>query len=900
MEFDEEQENGVPGRIPVFGAIFMSNSTTKKECFRRNLFGLPPSQAGFVKKVKSGMILFLFEYEKRKLYGVFQACSDGAIDIVPNAFSSSGKAFSAQVSFTTIWNCHPLSEHDFCGAIKDNYYTPNKFHFGLSKDQVCSFHYLGNSSTSLHHNIRLPVQRLLWLFNSRRVKIQHSQNLLAGSEVVKQSRKSLDKVQVTEKGKFVTTHSVENELNVDNRIRPVILTKYRGLPRSNLNPSVYPNKPILETDDSIVEYHHRLSPTVAHSVEQRISNLRCSKSHEDAIVMSNQPFCTVRGHPYHPEAPSCQDRYSSSFGINRNPPSVHELDDHSRSSVDSFFSSPSSQLVPFHVEPENLSMSISGRRSLDVPTDLGDFIPLSSSDHYESSRTSIPFSGAEYFGNKTREPTSFEGYKGLSFSEPNEHTVPFSRGGHFKRENVEPISFIPGKGPSHVSDYGYPVASRHEYANERAWFGNYESSTSTVPLSNEGQCHLDGVYPLESTCIDCTEHSDPTYHDDEDYLSTMGLYSSIPDTRTSVFSRLTLAPEAIIQENDDFVGHGYNVNASVDEVMEMLHQRHSCWSETISKSKPFITQPDDDEKFKHRTQMETPGDPALANEDETWSNDQMVEEIPLVNFKRRSEIRKIRSDSKAGGYVEGAESEGSSGKQRKRRKLVRPTFSNKEGKENTVTREAPVISNRSEGNENRLSQKVGVQCVICPTNSEGEKNKMEKISSNEDSKVGVVQEIVGTIGVWPNVQESYKKNYEGKGNAEIGEASLKSDEAEDDGKGLSQNVGIQNAVCPVICEGEIGNVQESYKKICQGEGKSESCEAPLRSDGGENHGKGFSQNVGIQSAVCPVIIEGKNGKAGEDSSNVDSKVERLSQEIFGVIDDSCSNVQDSSQEICEC
>ncbi|XP_059439300.1 uncharacterized protein LOC132171905 isoform X2 [Corylus avellana] len=96
MEFDDEQ-HGVSGRVPKCGAIFMSNSTTKKECLRRGLFGLPSSHGHFVKQVKAGMILFLFDYDKRHLHGVFRACSDGAIDIVPHAFGSSGKQFSAQV-----------------------------------------------------------------------------------------------------------------------------------------------------------------------------------------------------------------------------------------------------------------------------------------------------------------------------------------------------------------------------------------------------------------------------------------------------------------------------------------------------------------------------------------------------------------------------------------------------------------------------------------------------------------------------------------------------------------------------------------------------------------------------------------------------------------------------------
>ncbi|MQM12864.1 hypothetical protein Taro_045779, partial [Colocasia esculenta] len=85
-----------------------------------------------------GMLLFLFEYEERKLYGVFEATSDGAMDIVPMAFSSLGKLFSAQiqVSFRIIWRCPPLTEGEFFDAIKENYHAPKKVHLHLSGKQV--------------------------------------------------------------------------------------------------------------------------------------------------------------------------------------------------------------------------------------------------------------------------------------------------------------------------------------------------------------------------------------------------------------------------------------------------------------------------------------------------------------------------------------------------------------------------------------------------------------------------------------------------------------------------------------------------------------------------------------------------------------------------------------------
>ncbi|CAA7021559.1 unnamed protein product [Microthlaspi erraticum] len=131
-----EESNGASGEEPEYGAIFMSNNSTRKECLRRELFGLPNWQAGFVKQVKAGMLLFLFEFESRELHGVFQACSDGAINIEPDAFCSSGKQFPAQVKFTEMWHCRPLRETEFRHAISDNYFTATKFNFGLSKAQV--------------------------------------------------------------------------------------------------------------------------------------------------------------------------------------------------------------------------------------------------------------------------------------------------------------------------------------------------------------------------------------------------------------------------------------------------------------------------------------------------------------------------------------------------------------------------------------------------------------------------------------------------------------------------------------------------------------------------------------------------------------------------------------------
>lgn len=85
------------GRPPEFGAIFMASGATKEECLRRRFFALPSYFSHFVKQVKAGMILFLFDFETRELHGVYKSCCDGGVNIVPDAFSSIGVQFPAQV-----------------------------------------------------------------------------------------------------------------------------------------------------------------------------------------------------------------------------------------------------------------------------------------------------------------------------------------------------------------------------------------------------------------------------------------------------------------------------------------------------------------------------------------------------------------------------------------------------------------------------------------------------------------------------------------------------------------------------------------------------------------------------------------------------------------------------------
>ncbi|KAE8722935.1 N-terminal nucleophile aminohydrolases (Ntn hydrolases) superfamily protein isoform 1 [Hibiscus syriacus] len=226
----DANKNGFPGSCPEFGAIFMSNYSTREECFRRKVFALPSSQSHFVKQVKAGMILFLFEFERRELYGVFQACSDGAMNILPGGFSLSGKRFPAQVKFTLIWYCHPLSENEFRGAIRENYFSQTKFNFGLSEDQV---------------------RRLLSLFSLKRMENKAPPRRLTESKVARKSgystsknRRLVDKSPMRNHGKLAARSPMRNhgklaarspmrnqvprEYGVDNHHEPNISTIHRG------------------------------------------------------------------------------------------------------------------------------------------------------------------------------------------------------------------------------------------------------------------------------------------------------------------------------------------------------------------------------------------------------------------------------------------------------------------------------------------------------------------------------------------------------------------------------------------------------------------------------------------------------------------------------------------------
>ncbi|KAI5082740.1 hypothetical protein GOP47_0002483 [Adiantum capillus-veneris] len=120
------------------GVIFGCTHATIDECLQTLLFGLPYRHFAYVRNVKPGMPLFLFNYNDRKLHGVFEAASCGELDINPHAWTSNSSRtqYPAQVRVRIKKSCPPLSESVYKHAISGNYHSETHFSNELDKSQA--------------------------------------------------------------------------------------------------------------------------------------------------------------------------------------------------------------------------------------------------------------------------------------------------------------------------------------------------------------------------------------------------------------------------------------------------------------------------------------------------------------------------------------------------------------------------------------------------------------------------------------------------------------------------------------------------------------------------------------------------------------------------------------------
>ncbi|KAH9550323.1 hypothetical protein CY35_10G065600 [Sphagnum magellanicum] len=152
-------EGGVVAALiePLGGFIFVCNNDTMNEDFERHLFGLPQRYQDTVRAIQPGLPLFLYNYSTRCLHGVFEASSDGGLNLEPGAWENKdtrkngrqqSSRFPAQVRVRWREQRPPLEEETFRPLLY--HYDGPKFRLELSKAEADDL--LKLFGTTSHHH----------------------------------------------------------------------------------------------------------------------------------------------------------------------------------------------------------------------------------------------------------------------------------------------------------------------------------------------------------------------------------------------------------------------------------------------------------------------------------------------------------------------------------------------------------------------------------------------------------------------------------------------------------------------------------------------------------------------------------------------------------------------------
>eukprot|EP00250_Pteridium_aquilinum_P020866 c24971_g1_i1 orf=184-1965(+) len=129
------QDGHREGQGPA-GLVFLCSSSTLRECFHFRVLGLPAAQREIVERVVPGTKLFLFNFDTKELFGVFEAASRGGLNLVPEAFLDFKGTYDAQVRFKILRECLPLADDIVRDVLRENFSQRGKFDCELSADQV--------------------------------------------------------------------------------------------------------------------------------------------------------------------------------------------------------------------------------------------------------------------------------------------------------------------------------------------------------------------------------------------------------------------------------------------------------------------------------------------------------------------------------------------------------------------------------------------------------------------------------------------------------------------------------------------------------------------------------------------------------------------------------------------
>ncbi|KAI3935879.1 hypothetical protein MKX01_004606 [Papaver californicum] len=121
------------------GVILGCTRHTMKECLTNQIFGLPAFHYTYVRKIKPGLPVFLFNYSDRKIHGIFEAASNGQMNINPHGWSEDGQEptkYPAQVRICIRKQCKSLLEEQYKPILIGNYFTEDYFWFELDDAQT--------------------------------------------------------------------------------------------------------------------------------------------------------------------------------------------------------------------------------------------------------------------------------------------------------------------------------------------------------------------------------------------------------------------------------------------------------------------------------------------------------------------------------------------------------------------------------------------------------------------------------------------------------------------------------------------------------------------------------------------------------------------------------------------